>query len=79
MTDEPEEQPERNEGVFALFSRTDVRVWTVIMVAGCMAIVVVAAPPEWSLPMKLLGGFVMGVIAMFSVFVPRMIGGDDFI
>lgn len=62
----------------SLFTRRDVVVLVVLFsVVGTVAGVLIL-PPEWSLWMRVLGGFAIGFNGSLFVIGPRMVGGEDY-
>lgn len=74
--EEPREPGARR--LFGLFERPEMPILAVLSVGLGVGIGVFMFPPAWSLPMRILAGFALGLTALISLFANRMIGGNDF-
>ena len=70
--------PDWKRNTVALLNRTDTQVWLLVLTVFSVLVVLFLFPEDWSLGRKLAGGVLTGVGSLFCVFLPRMIGGQDF-
>jgi hypothetical protein len=73
MSEEP--TPRR---LWGLFDRPEMPILGLLSVALGVGIGVFMFPNSWSLQMRALAGFALGLTALISLFANRMIGGNDF-
>lgn len=76
MSEEP--RPPTPRRLWGLFDRPEMPILALLSLALGVGIGVSMFPDEWSLEMRVLAGFALGLTALISLFANRMIGGNDF-